>query len=58
MFNALNIGFSAGIHLKYSSQGSLSPVFHILSTLSLIIVTGGIIAIIISLRVTKSSIFG
>jgi hypothetical protein len=50
MFNALNIGFSVGIHLKYSGEGSSSPVFHFFSTLSIIIVVGGIIGIIICLK--------
>jgi hypothetical protein len=52
MFNALNIGYSTGIHLKYSGRGSLSPVFHFFSNLIIFIAYAGIIAIIISLKIT------
>ena len=58
MFNALNVGFSAGVHLKYSDKGSSSSVFHFFSTLSLMLVVGGIIAIIICLKIAKQIHFG
>jgi hypothetical protein len=53
LFNALNVGFSAGIHLKYSDNASLSSVFHFFSTVSLIFAVGGIIAIIICLKIAN-----
>jgi len=58
MFNALNIGFSLGIHLRYSDKGSLSPIFHFFSSLSIFVVIGAIIGIIICLKSTMENTFG
>jgi hypothetical protein len=58
MFNALNIGFSVGIHLKYSAEGSLSPVFQFFSSLIMLVVVGSVIAIMICLKATKEDSFG
>ena len=47
LFNALNIGFSAGLHFKYAIHSS--SLFSTLSTISLLVVLAGVLALAVLL---------
>lgn len=49
LFNALNIGFSIGLHLKYSGTSQVSPVFHHLGTIAIIIVLIALVSLLVVL---------
>lgn len=58
LFNSLNIGFSAGLHLKYSDISSSSSVFHYVSTFALVLVLFSLICLMVILERLESSSFG
>ncbi len=58
LFNSLNIGFSAGLHLKYSKNSSSLAVFHYFSSFVLVLVLFSLICLMIILEILESRSFG
>lgn len=54
MFNALNVGFSAGNHIRYSSYGGDHLVFHVFSTVALAVSLSAFVAVLAVSKFTGS----
>lgn len=57
LFNALNIGFSIGVHFKYASPDKFS-IMHFFSTVVLVLVALSLVSVLIILQILSKSSFG